>query len=85
MRIIVTKSKQQLGDFVYQHVLVACGAGEIAFDPGLQPWDVAALIPLVEEAGGTISGPEGERGLRSGTYVTSNGRLHDAALELIRG
>ncbi len=79
-----TPRQRGFGDF-YQHVLVASGSGEIAFDPGLQPWDVAALIPLVEEAGGRITGPTGERGLHAGTYVTTNGELHEAALALVRG
>src|SRR3989454_7434342 len=39
------------GDF-YQHMLVAEGAGEIAFDPVMHPWDIAALQVIVEEAGG---------------------------------
>src|SRR5260370_33879626 len=39
------------GDF-YQHMLVAEGAGEFAFDPVMHPWDIAALQGIVQEAGG---------------------------------
>jgi histidinol-phosphatase len=77
-----TQRQRGFGDF-YQHVLVACGAGEIAFDPGLQPWDIAALVPLVEEAGGRITGTDGERSIHAGTFLSSNGVLHEAALELV--
>jgi histidinol-phosphatase len=71
------------GDF-YQHVLVAQGAGEIAVDPELKPWDVAALIVIVEEAGGRATSMRGVRGIDEGSLVTSNGLLHEAALTALR-
>ena len=40
-----------IGDF-WQHLLVAEGAFDIAIDPIVSPWDIAALIPIVDEAGG---------------------------------
>ena len=67
------------GDF-YQHVLVAEGAAEIALDPAVQPWDVAALQILVEEAGGRATTIHGERAIRGGSLLTTNGALHPAAL-----
>lgn len=78
-----TARQRGFGDF-YQHVLVASGAGELAFDHGLKPWDVAALFVLVEEAGGRITGLAGERSLEAGTFLCSNGRLHAQALEVLR-
>src|SRR5439155_1125459 len=48
------------GDFL-QHMLVAEGAGEIAIDPVMQPWDIAAPQVIVEEAGGRATGLGGER------------------------
>jgi histidinol-phosphatase len=77
-----TARQRGFGDF-YQHVLVASGAGEIAFDHGLKPWDVAPLFVLLEEAGGRITGLGGERSLEAGSFLTSNGRLHLQALELL--
>lgn len=71
------------GDF-YQHTLVAQGAGEIAVDPVVAPWDVAAILLLVEEAGGRATSLSGERTIYAGSLVTSNGLLHDEALRLIR-
>jgi histidinol-phosphatase len=63
------------GDF-YQHVLVAEGAGDIAVDPIVRPWDIAALQVLVEEAGGQATSLAGERTIYGGSLVCTNGRLH---------
>jgi histidinol-phosphatase len=68
------------GDF-YQHVLVAEGAGEIAVDPVVQPWDIAPLLVLVAEAGGRCTSLAGERTIYGGSLVTTNGVLHEAALK----
>ena len=70
------------GDF-YQHVLVADGAGEIAVDPVVQPWDIAALQVLVEEAGGRATSLAGERSIYAGSLVSTNGPLHAAVLEAL--
>lgn len=70
------------GDF-YQHVLVAEGAGEIAVDPVVQPWDIAALQVLVEEAGGVATTLDGTRNIRGGSLVSSNGPLHTEALAVL--
>jgi histidinol-phosphatase len=60
-----------LGDF-WQHALVAEGALDAAIDYPLQLWDFAALVPIVEEAGGRTGFAAG------GQFVSSNGQLHDA-------
>ncbi len=70
------------GDF-YQHMLVAEGGGEFAFDPGVNPWDVAPILLIVEEAGGRATSFEGKRTIYGGSFVTSNGLLHDAALDAL--
>ena len=70
------------GDF-YQHMLVAEGAGEIGIDPVMQPWDVAALQVIVEEAGGCATALNGERSIYAGSLVTSNGPLHREALDIL--
>lgn len=70
------------GDF-YQHLLVAEGAGELAIDPVVHPWDVAALQVIVEEAGGRATGFSGERSIYEGSLLTSNGLLHRAALDTL--
>jgi histidinol-phosphatase len=70
------------GDF-YQHMLVAEGAGEIAIDPVMHPWDIAALQVIVEEAGGRATGLGGERSIYATSLVTSNGSFHQAILEIL--
>jgi histidinol-phosphatase len=70
------------GDF-YHHMLVAEGAGEIALDPAANPWDIAALQVIVEEAGGQATALSGERSIYAGSLVTSNGALHQQALEAL--
>ena len=71
------------GDF-WQHVLVAEGAGEMALDPGVSAWDVAPLQVIVEEAGGRATTAEGERTIYGGSLVTSNGVMHDLAIDALR-
>jgi len=70
------------GDF-YQHMLVAEGAGEMAIDPVMKPWDIAALQVIVEEAGGCATDLDGERSIYTGSLVTSNGPLHQAVLDVL--
>lgn len=72
------------GDF-WSHVLVAEGAVDIAAEPELNLWDIAALIPVVEQAGGTITGYDGSPALLAGSGLTTNGLLHDQALALLGG
>jgi histidinol-phosphatase len=70
------------GDF-WSHVLVAEGACDIALDPVVSAWDVAALIPIVEEAGGRITDLAGAVGADGGAAVSTNGLLHDQVLDLV--
>jgi histidinol-phosphatase len=72
------------GDF-WQHMLVAEGAVDLAVDAvGLQPYDLAAVMVIVEEAGGTFTDRHGERTFMSNTAISSNGLLHDCAKGLAR-
>jgi histidinol-phosphatase len=68
-----------LGDF-WQHMLVAEGAFDISIDPIVSYWDVAALLPIIEEAGGRWSTVAGDRPPMPDTFVCTNGLLHDAAI-----
>ena len=72
------------GDF-YQHMLVAEGGGEIAVDPAMHPWDIAAVQVIVEEARGRATTLGGERSIYGGSLVTSNGPMHQAVLDLLTG
>ncbi len=71
------------GDF-WQHVLVAEGAVDVALEPELALWDTAALIPIVEEAGGRLTDLEGRPWTDGSPCITTNGVLHDAVLGAFR-
>lgn len=68
-----------LGDFL-SHMFVAEGAVDIAAEPTLALWDMAALAVIVEEAGGRYSSLEGVEGPFGASGVSSNGRLHQEFL-----
>ena len=68
------------GDF-WAHMLVAEGAVDGAVDAtGVAIWDLAAIRPIVEEAGGTFTDRDGVARIDGGSAVTSNGLLHPALL-----
>ena len=71
------------GDF-WQHCLVAEGVIDLAAEPIVSPWDVAAVQVLVEQAGGRFTDLAGAPRYDNGTALSSNGFLHDAALECLR-
>ena len=65
------------GDF-WQHMLVAEGAIDLAIDAiGVAPYDLAAVMVVVEEAGGTFTDRHGERTHLHDSAISSNGLLHD--------
>ena len=67
------------GDFL-SHALVAEGGVDIAVEPEVSLWDLAAVSVLVEEAGGRFTDLTGRPGPAGGSAVASNGLLHDAVL-----
>jgi histidinol-phosphatase len=70
------------GDF-WSHVLVADGAVDLSCEPELALHDMAALVPIVTEAGGRFTSVKGVPGPFGGSALVSNGRLHDAALQVL--
>ncbi len=70
------------GDFL-SHVLVAEGAVDVAAEPYLMPWDMAALVPVVTEAGGRLTGFDGSPALAHGSAISTNRALHTAVVELL--
>jgi histidinol-phosphatase len=63
------------GDF-YGYMLLAEGALDAMVEPELSLWDVAALIPIVTEAGGTFTDLDGRPGPGGGSAIATNGHLH---------
>ena len=71
-----------VGDF-WSHMLVAEGAIDIAVEPSLALWDMAALAVVVTEAGGTFSDLEGVDGPNGAGGLSTNGRLKDHFISAI--
>jgi histidinol-phosphatase len=67
------------GDF-WSHMMVAEGCVDVAAEPELNLWDMAALVPIVLEAGGAITDWSGGSVLESVSAATTNGLLHEAVL-----
>lgn len=77
------KRERGFGDF-WQHMLVADGSIDLAVDAiGLEPYDVAALIPIVHAAGGTLTDRTGIQNWRANSAVSSNGTLHSAVISIL--
>ena len=68
-----------IGDF-WSHMLVAEGAVDVAIEPSLAVWDMAALDIIVREAGGAFTNTAGQNGPFGGSGVSTNGALHNAVI-----
>jgi histidinol-phosphatase len=68
------------GDF-YGYMLLAEGALDVMVEPELSLWDVAALIPIVTEAGGTFTDLAGRQPGHGTSAVATNGSLHAEVLD----
>lgn len=68
------------GDF-WSYMMVAEGSVDLACEPELELYDMAALVPIVIEAGGRFTSLEGEPGPFGGNALASNGLLHQEVLE----
>lgn len=70
------------GDF-WSYMMVAEGVCDIAAEPELETYDMAALVPIVTEAGGRFTSLLGDNGPWGGTGVATNGLLHDEVLQIL--
>ncbi|MEJ7590710.1 MAG: histidinol-phosphatase [Planctomycetaceae bacterium] len=68
----------------YGHTMVATGRAEIAIDPLMSPWDIAALIPILREAGGTCTDWKGVETVTGGDGVSVVPALRDAVLSVLK-
>jgi histidinol-phosphatase len=71
-----------LGDF-WAYMLVAEGQLDLAGEHDLKVYDMAALVPIVAEAGGRFTSLTGEPGPWEGTALATNGLLHPETIELL--
>ena len=77
------QTERGYGDF-YGHMLVSQGSGELMVEHGVHPWDMAALKPIVEEAGGRFSDWDDHPTIYRPDVIASNGKLHTEALTILR-
>ncbi len=77
-----TKRQRGHGDF-YGFVLVAEGAADVMIEHGVNPWDVAATKPIVEEAGGTFTDWTGVPTIHTPDVLATNGKLHQPVLAIL--
>ncbi len=66
------------GDF-WSYMMVAEGTVDIAAEPDLELYDMAALVPVVREAGGTFTSLDDEPGASGSSAIATNGLLHEVA------
>ena len=71
------------GDF-WSHMLVAEGSADIAAEPALALWDMAALDIIVREAGGKFTSLIGQSGPHHGSALSTNGVLHQQVLDIFK-
>jgi histidinol-phosphatase len=72
------------GDF-WSYMLLAEGGVDVAAEPSLALYDMAALVPVVVEAGGRFTSLDGTDGPGGGSAVVTNGLLHDEVLAILAG
>ncbi len=68
----------------FGYTFVAEGEAEAMLDPIVSPWDVAAIKPIIEEAGGIFTDFEGNATVYAKTALAANPYLHAALLEKLR-
>jgi histidinol phosphatase-like enzyme (inositol monophosphatase family) len=76
-------ARRAWGD-AYGHVLVATGRAEVMLDPIMNVWDCAALLPILEEAGGTFTDWHGHRSIHGGHAISTNGILFEKVMETFK-
>jgi len=75
---------QAIGD-AWSYMLVAEGHTDVAGEWDMKPYDMAALWPIVTEAGGRMTSLEGHEGPWSGSTLATNGHLHDTIVRTVTG
>ena len=79
-----THGVRRLGSAATDIVYIACGRFEVFYEYGLHPWDIAAAINILREAGGKVSDFSGnENSLKGEEIVAANGAVYNEALEII--
>lgn len=81
--LTVTRMHRSWGD-CYGHILVATGRAEVMLDPVMNVWDCAALLPILQEAGGTFTDWEGRKSIRGGNAISTNRVLFQQVMRIVK-
>jgi len=81
--VSASRVSRGFGD-AYAFALIATGRADFCVEPGVKPWDIAAVGPVIQAAGGRWSDFGGEMRTDRGCIVATNGALHDEVLRIIR-
>jgi histidinol-phosphatase len=68
----------------YGYLMVATGRADLMVDPVVKPWDAAPMIPILQEAGGTLTDWTGQPNIYTGNAVATNGLIYEEAMGIIR-
>lgn len=76
---------RRYGGDCYAYAMLALGQIDLVVEAALKPFDIAPLIPIIEKAGGVITGWNGEDAAQGGRVVAAGDpRLHEKALSILR-
>lgn len=81
--LAATRIHRTWGD-AYGHLMVATGRADIMFDPILNIWDAAALLPVVTEAGGTFTDVAGIETIKTGNAISCSAGIHETVLNAFK-
>lgn len=79
--LMKTRIHRTWGD-AYGHLMVATGRADIMFDPILNLWDAAALLPVVTEAGGSFTDVSGSESIETGNAISCTMELRQHVLNM---
>ena len=82
-RLLRRTARQRGWGDCYGYALVARGAADVMVDPKLNPWDIAALLPIVEEAGGVFFDWRGQTRIDGGSGIAAPAALRDEILAVL--
>lgn len=68
----------------YGHILVATGRADVMIDPEMNPWDCAALLPILQEAGGSFVDWDGQPNIYTGNGLSVNAHLKAQILSMLK-
>lgn len=85
-RLEATVRLARYGTDCYAFAMVAAGHADIVADPGLQPYDIVGLIPIIERAGGVVTTFDGRPAEQGGDILAAaTPELHAAAMAMLAG